>query len=71
MAFEHHEEGHITVVQIDESRLDASVSEAFKTYVFGLIEDGKTDIVVDLTEVRFMDSSGLGALVGRSQEIVG
>ncbi|MGI9279401.1 MAG: STAS domain-containing protein [Endozoicomonas sp.] len=71
MAFEHHEEGHITVVQIDETRLDASVSEAFKTYVFGLIEDGKTDIVVDLTEVRFMDSSGLGALVAGLKKLSG
>lgn len=63
MAFEHREEGSFTVVSIDESRLDASVAESFKNYMFDLISDGKSNLVVDLSEVRFMDSSGLGALV--------
>lgn len=71
MAFEHHEEGHWTVVRIDESRLDASIAEAFKTYVFDRIEEGKSDIVVDLAEVRFMDSSGLSALVAGLKKLSG
>jgi anti-sigma B factor antagonist len=29
-----------------------------------LIDAGRTDLIVDLTEVVFMDSSGLGVLVG-------
>ncbi|KEQ15054.1 STAS domain-containing protein [Endozoicomonas numazuensis] len=71
MAFEHHDEGHYTVVKIDESRFDASIAEAFKTYVFDLIEEGKSEIVVDLAAVRFMDSSGLGALVAGLKKLSG
>ncbi|WP_062269939.1 STAS domain-containing protein [Endozoicomonas arenosclerae] len=71
MAFEHRDEGHFTVVQIEETRLDASIAEAFKTYVFDLIDNGKTAIVIDLAEVRFMDSSGLGALVAGLKKLSG
>ncbi|WP_257255239.1 MULTISPECIES: STAS domain-containing protein [unclassified Endozoicomonas] len=71
MAFENHEEGHFTVVRIDESRLDASVAEVFKTYVFDLIEEGRSNIVVDLAEVRFMDSTGLSVLVAGLKKLSG
>lgn len=63
MAFETREEGSFTVILVDESRLDASIAESFKVYLFDQIESGKDKLVVDLSPVRFMDSSGLGALV--------
>lgn len=63
MAFETREEGSFTVVLIDETRLDASTAESLKVYFFDLIESGKTSLVIDLSLIRFMDSSGLGALV--------
>ena len=63
MAFETREQGSVNVVLVDESRLDASIAESFKTYLFDQIDSGKTQLVVDLSQVRFMDSSGLGALV--------
>jgi anti-anti-sigma factor len=44
-----------------EGELDLSTAAAFHDAVSGLIEDGWTNIVVDLTEVTFMDSSGLRA----------
>ncbi len=44
-------------------RLDASVAPAFKQAVVQLVEQGDRRLVVDLTGVDFLDSSGLGALV--------
>ena len=59
------------VVYIDEPRLDASIAETFKTYLFEQIDNGATALVVDLAEVRFMDSSGLGALVAALKKMGG
>ena len=71
MAFELKEEGGYSVVYIDEARLDASQAESFKTFLFDLIDSGKLSLVIDLTEVRFMDSSGLGALVAGFKKLSG
>jgi anti-sigma B factor antagonist len=44
-------------------RLDASVAPAFKQAVVQLVEGGDRRLVLDLSGVTFLDSSGLGALV--------
>ena len=71
MAFETREEGSFSVILVDETRLDASIAESFKVYLFDLIDSGKNKIVVDLSQVRFMDSSGLGALVAGLKKTAG
>ena len=53
-----------TVISIDEPRLDASKAESFKRYVDELIDSGVSDFIIDLSSVTFMDSSGLGVIVG-------
>lgn len=55
--------GNIVLLVVKEERLDAHNSDHLKQELARLFEEGKTRIVVDLKEVRFIDSSGLGALV--------
>lgn len=55
--------GTVVVVLVKEERLDAHNSEQLKQELGKLFEAGKTQVVVDLKDVRFIDSSGLGALV--------
>lgn len=43
--------------------MDAHNSEDLKTRMLALIEEGGVDLVVDLRDVRFIDSSGLGVLL--------
>lgn len=57
-----HERG-VAVVAPTIRRLDASVAPAFKQAVVRVIEGGETRLVLDLAQVEFLDSSGLGAMV--------
>jgi anti-anti-sigma factor len=43
--------------------LDATQSQAFRQEITEILEDGTKVVLVDLKNVTFMDSSGLGALV--------
>ena len=54
--------GH-QVVTVNESRIDAAVALAFKDQMRSQTEDGPDMVVLDLQQVQFVDSSGLGAIV--------
>lgn len=51
------------VLTIADERIDAHNSVELKAYLLQLIDSGETNIVVQLAQVRFIDSSGLGALL--------
>lgn len=57
------DKGAAVLMEVQEERLDAHNSGDLKNQMLKLFEDGKTNLVVDLQAVRFVDSSGLGALV--------
>ncbi len=50
------------VVSVEENRLDASIAIQFKDAFRSVTADGG-DVILDLTSVEFLDSSGLGAIV--------
>jgi len=52
-----------TLLSIEEERIDAHNSEELKLTILHLIEDGEINIIVQLKNVRFIDGSGLGALL--------
>jgi anti-sigma B factor antagonist len=52
-----------TVLFLQEERIDAHNSGELKEFILELIERGEPNIVVHLAKVRFIDSSGLGALL--------
>lgn len=53
----------VIVLQIKEERLDAHNSPELKVEMQRLFEEGNKQLLIDLKDVRFIDSSGLGALV--------
>lgn len=63
--------GSILVLKPFEKRLDASVSEDFKAKLAEFIGDGNKLIILDLSNVTFVDSSGLGAIVSTLKKIGG
>jgi anti-sigma B factor antagonist len=63
MEIEERKVGNVLVVLPREKRIDASVSTGFKGRMVDWINQGNRRIVLDLSEVDFIDSSGLGAIV--------
>lgn len=57
-------EPDITIVRPGVQRLTAQNAKVFKDEVVDLINEGASQLVIDFHEVSFLDSSGLGALVG-------
>jgi anti-sigma B factor antagonist len=58
-----------SVLTILEERIDAHNSGELKTCLLQLIEGGENRIIVHLGNVRFIDSSGLGALLSGNKNI--
>ena len=61
--------GSILIVKPLEKRIDASSATEFKGKIVDLINSGNTKIVLDLANVDFIDSSGLGAIVSSLKTI--
>lgn len=60
---------NILVVQPTVKRIDASVSTEFKGRMVDWINAGSRKIILDLSNVDFIDSSGLGAIVSSLKTI--
>lgn len=51
------------IIAVKEERLDAHNSSELKDRILRILEEGGRRLVVDLADVKFIDSSGLGALL--------
>jgi anti-sigma B factor antagonist len=56
------DEREVSVVTLS-SALDFYYSPVFKKEMAGMIEEGRPNVVLDMSTVNFVDSSGLGALL--------
>lgn len=71
--------GSDLLLTVEEARIDAASAVQFKDEMRRLAGDGTCRVVVDMSHVDFLDSSGLGAIVGvlkllggdRRMELVG
>lgn len=50
-------------------RIDAKVSDVFRRKIFSLIENGNHNIILNISNVKFVDSSGLGAMVACLKQV--
>jgi anti-sigma B factor antagonist len=64
MNWEVEEKAAYVVLKPLETRLDSAIAPRFRTDVTELTERTRKALVLDLANVEFMDSSGLGAVVG-------
>lgn len=59
----HRLQGQIAIVAVG-GWIDIGCAPTMRETFIALIEEGHLHLVVDLTEVAFMDSTGLGVLIG-------
>jgi len=62
--------GEITIVEVS-GEVDVYSASVLREKLAGLIDANHTDLVVDLTGVGFLDSTGLGVLVGALKKVRG
>lgn len=71
MAFEIRAVDGVTVVEPTHGRIDMETSAAFKTALDGVLAAGHKRVVLNLSQVAFMDSAGLGAIMSLFRQING
>ena len=62
-------EGGAFVARVGQSRIDAPVALAFKDEMRRVCADAPERVVLDLRQVDFIDSSGLGAIVATMKHL--
>ena len=63
MQFEESKSGDILIAKVLDQRIGADIAPRFKDDMIGYVRSGNRAIVLDLSDVTFIDSSGLGALI--------
>ncbi|WP_108484379.1 STAS domain-containing protein [Oceaniglobus ichthyenteri] len=59
----------LMVITLLEDRLDAAIALDFKDTMRDLTIDAPPRVVLDMQSVRFLDSSGLGAVIGAMKQL--
>ena len=62
-------EADICIITVHSSRIDAAAALAFKDGVRAAAQDGPDKVILDLSAVTFIDSSGLGAIVASMKHL--
>jgi anti-sigma B factor antagonist len=71
MIFQETQFGEVLVAKVPERRIAADVAPRLKEALIALVSKGNRRIVLDLSDVTFIDSSGLGALISSLKAIGG
>ena len=59
----------VLLVTVKDRRIDAAVAVRFKDKMQELTLETAERVILDLSEVEFLDSSGLGAVVGSMKQL--
>lgn len=58
------EKYNCAIIELKGNVMGGPDAETFREELHKLIDEGKKNVVVDLSKVKFMNSSGLGILIG-------
>lgn len=64
MKLKHHEQNDVIIIEMKGNVLGGPDASILNDQLHQCIDEGKKKIVVDLGEVTFINSSGLGMLIG-------
>jgi anti-sigma B factor antagonist len=61
--------GNLVILKMREARLDATIAPALRAALIDSIGKGHQDLILDLGDVSFMDSSALSALIAAVKKL--
>ncbi len=64
MKQKYHEQYNAVVIELKGNVMGGDDTKEFNELLHKILDEGKKNVVVDLSEVKFMNSSGLGMLIG-------
>lgn len=64
MKIKHTERYEAVVIELKGNVMGGDDTKDFNELLHKLIDEGKKHVIVDLTDVKFMNSSGIGMLIG-------
>jgi anti-sigma B factor antagonist len=64
MKLKYYEQYNAAVIQLIGNVMGGDDTKEFNELLHKLLDEGKKNAIVDLSEVKFMNSSGLGMLIG-------
>ena len=63
MRYEQEHQGELTIVRVREAKLTSAEAPEMKTAFLQLITEGQRILVLNLEDVQYMDSTGLGSFL--------
>ncbi len=67
MTFE--DRNNTRIITVAEPRIDSAIAIQFKDQMREFTDDGPNRFIVDMSQVNFLDSSGLGAVVAAMKQV--
>jgi len=64
-------ENDTNIITVNAKRIDAGVAIQFKDAMRASAVDGPARVILDMSQVAFVDSSGLGAIVASMKQLGG
>lgn len=64
MKFKMTQQGTVTIIRLQGNVMGGPDATTLNSQIHELLEEGKNQVVLDLADVEFMNSSGLGMLIG-------
>ncbi len=63
ISIERNQKEQYTSVRLGNEKLDATISSDLKAYFVTIVQEGVRNIIFDMSQVRYSDSSGLSAIL--------
>jgi anti-sigma B factor antagonist len=57
------EKNNVAILRLEDKRLDSSIAADLKAHLLVMIDQGAKSFLIDLKNVEYADSSGLGAIL--------
>jgi len=63
MGFVKEQQKGVTIIKVEDERLDSMIAPQLKSELLFLANDGVKKVIIDLAQVSYADSSGLGSFL--------